>query len=148
MAPLDRAAILALIPHQGTMCLLDAVVAWDEGQISCRAADHQSPHHPLARCGQLPALAAFEYGAQAMAVHGALLEARHGRRAPLAFLAAIRDGQLWVPRLDPFPAPLTVGAQWLTGSAGNALYQCSVRAQNQLLATARIAVIARRGEGL
>ena len=38
-----RVAIAARIPHQGSMCLLDAVLAWDSGQIHCRASSHRQP---------------------------------------------------------------------------------------------------------
>ena len=70
---LDRAAIAARIPHHGTMCLLDAVDAWDSESIRCRATSHRDPANPLRDAGSLPATAAIEYAAQAMAVHGALL---------------------------------------------------------------------------
>jgi predicted hotdog family 3-hydroxylacyl-ACP dehydratase len=36
--PIDRAAIAALIPHAGAMCLLDGVLAWNRTSIACRAS--------------------------------------------------------------------------------------------------------------
>ena len=70
---LDRVAIAARIPHQGSMCLLDAVLAWDSGQIHCRASSHRQPDNPLRAAARLGAACGIEYAAQAMAVHGALL---------------------------------------------------------------------------
>ncbi len=37
---LDRAGVLARIPHQGAMCLWDEVVAWDARRIRVRAWNH------------------------------------------------------------------------------------------------------------
>ena len=44
---LDHAGIEALVPHRGTMCLLDRLVAWDEARIECIATGHRDPGHPL-----------------------------------------------------------------------------------------------------
>ena len=70
---LDRAGILALVPHQGAMCLWDEVLAWDDTTVRLRAGNHRDPAHPLRGAdGRLRALHLCEYGAQAMAVHGGL----------------------------------------------------------------------------
>ena len=52
---LDHAAIAARIPHQGSMCLLAAVVDWSEDVISCRAVSHADPANPLRAEGRLGA---------------------------------------------------------------------------------------------
>ena len=76
--PLDHAWIAAHIPHQGSMCLLDAVLRWDTQHVACSATSHGDPSNPLRQFGRLGAACGIEYAAQAMAVHGALL-AEHGR---------------------------------------------------------------------
>ena len=90
---LDRAAIAARIPHQGSMCLLDAVLAWDSGQIHCRASSHRQPDNPLRAAARRGAACGIEYAAQAMAVHGALL-------APAG---APPRGEGWRGDASPFP---------------------------------------------
>ena len=62
----------ALVPQQGAMCLLDEVVSFDDRSVVCRTSSHLAPGNPLRCDGRLPAIAGIEYGAQAMAVHGAL----------------------------------------------------------------------------
>ena len=64
---IDRAWIAARIPHQGSMCLLDAV---ELGRTTDRLPRHQScpARQPVTRRRQLAANA-IEYAAQAMAVH-------------------------------------------------------------------------------
>ena len=70
---LDRAWIAAHIPHQGSMCLLDAVREWSGEAITCTASSHTDPANPLRADGRLGAANGIEYAAQAMAIHGALL---------------------------------------------------------------------------
>jgi predicted hotdog family 3-hydroxylacyl-ACP dehydratase len=46
----------ALIPHQGTMCLLDEVVAWDADAIHARSRSHSRADNPLRSDGRLRAV--------------------------------------------------------------------------------------------
>jgi predicted hotdog family 3-hydroxylacyl-ACP dehydratase len=86
---LDRAAIVAYIPHGGRMCLLERVVSWDEKNIRCLAISHRDAENPLREAGGLPVWAAIEYAAQASAVHGALVQAG---AAPCSPRAAVLGG--------------------------------------------------------
>jgi predicted hotdog family 3-hydroxylacyl-ACP dehydratase len=70
---LTRDGIAALIPHSGTMCLLDHLERWDTAQIVCTATNHRDADHPLRTRSGLLATCAIEYAAQAMALHGALI---------------------------------------------------------------------------
>ena len=96
-AMLDRLGIAALIPHQGSMCLLDGVLSWDASRIACRACSHLDAANPLRQHGRLGAVSGIEYGLQAAALHGALSA---GAPQPPGFLAALRAVALRVPRLD------------------------------------------------
>jgi predicted hotdog family 3-hydroxylacyl-ACP dehydratase len=69
---IKKAEIRTLIPHSGLMCLLDEVTEWDQRSIVCITNTHRDPVNPLRREGCLAAVHAFEYGAQAAAVHGGL----------------------------------------------------------------------------
>jgi predicted hotdog family 3-hydroxylacyl-ACP dehydratase len=125
------------------MCLLDAVLAWDGGSISCITETHRDVSNPLRRDGRLAALHTFEYGAQAAAIHGGLLARSAGRIARSALLAALRDARLYVQRLDDIAAPLTVMAQCLTGGEDGCIYRIDVSANGELLARARVIIIPR-----
>jgi len=137
---LERAAIAARIPHQGTMCLLDAVVDWSATAISCRAISHTDPHNPLRAEGRLGAAAGIEYAAQAMAVHGALI-ANAGERPRQGYLASVRGVQLHVARLDDLPGELGIQAECLSGDGTNILYRFSVSHAGHCLLEGRAAVI-------
>ena len=95
---IDKSEIRRLIPHSGTMCLLDGVVRWDDESIVCITNTHRDANNPLRRDGQLSALHALEYGAQAAAVHGGLRARAAGTAAPPCYLAALREAHLHVAR--------------------------------------------------
>ena len=69
---IDKPEIRTLIPHAGTMCLLDNVIDWDDESIVCVTNTHRDANNPLRRHNQLSAVHALEYGAQAAAIHGGL----------------------------------------------------------------------------
>ena len=137
---LDRASIAARIPHQGSMCLLDAVLAWDSGQIHCRASSHRQPDNPLRAAERLGAACGIEYAAQAMAVHGALL-APEGAPPRPGYLASVRSVQLAVDRLDDLPQDLDIVAERLSGDENNILYHFRVEHAGDLLLSGRAAVM-------
>ncbi len=147
MAPatLDHAAILALIPHQGPMCLLDRVVSWDETRIECVAVNHRDPRHPLRSASGLLASAAIEYAAQAMAVHGALRAAAGGARSAPGFLASARDVRLACWRLDDLPLvepdELVVTSERQAADAARILCAFRLHHGGRELACGRVAVV-------
>ncbi|MBT9611733.1 MAG: hotdog family protein [Burkholderiales bacterium] len=138
---LDHAWIARHIPHQGSMCLLDYVEAWDEQRIQCYASSHRAADNPLRANGRLGAACGIEYAAQAMAVHGALLAPPNSTGAKVGYLVSVRGTQLHVSRLDDIAADLLVEATCITRSENNILYQFSVSAAGVLLLEGRAAVV-------
>jgi predicted hotdog family 3-hydroxylacyl-ACP dehydratase len=140
---INKAEIRTLIPHSGTMCLLDEVTLWDDRSITCITNTHRDPANPLRRDERLSAVHAFEYGAQAAAVHGGLRARSVGKIAPPGYLAALRDARLHVAFLDDIRSPLQICANRLFGDSANTVYECRVLADNVLLANARVTIIQR-----
>lgn len=137
---LDHAWLLAHLPHQGSMCLLDAVTEWDAQRIRCTASSHRAPDNPLRAHDRLDAACGIEYAAQAMAAHGALLAAADG--APRAgYLASVRGVDLHVARLDDIAADLEVEAERLSGDDTTILYGFRVSAAGRELLSGRAAVV-------
>jgi predicted hotdog family 3-hydroxylacyl-ACP dehydratase len=141
--PINKAEIGTLIPHSGSMCLLDRVIEWNDRSIVCTSNTHRDPANPLRRDGRLSAVHAFEYGAQAAAVHGGLRARSAGVTAPPGYLAALRDAHLHVMRLDDVASSLRICAHRLFGEAANTVYECHVSAGDVLLAEGRITIILR-----
>jgi predicted hotdog family 3-hydroxylacyl-ACP dehydratase len=132
--------IEAHIPHQGSMCLLDAVLEWSEHAIVCEAFSHRDPQHPLRAAGRLGAANGVEYAAQAMAVHGALL-APSGAAPTQGYLTSVRGVSLHVDRLDDLPGPLTVRAERLSGDARLILYHFQIHHEQRCLLEGRASVV-------
>jgi predicted hotdog family 3-hydroxylacyl-ACP dehydratase len=140
---LDHAWIAARIPHQGSMCLLDCVLEWNETLIRCRALSHRAADNPLRANGRLAALCGIEYAAQSMAVHGALCApgSPEIRRPALGYLASVRKLVLEAERLDTIAEPLEIEARRIGAEPANVLYAFVVRAGGRTLLSGRAAVV-------
>jgi predicted hotdog family 3-hydroxylacyl-ACP dehydratase len=138
---LGRDDLAGLIPHQGTMCLLDRVIDWDDEHVVLATATHRALDNPLRADGRLRGLHLCEYGAQAMAVHGGL-SVRHSRRAAQsAFLVSLRDVKLRVDFIEQLPGELQVAAHKLLADGRGWLYTFEVLHGGRVLAQGRAAAI-------
>ena len=135
--PLDRAWILGHIPHQGGMCLNDAVGHWDCDHLRCTALSHRDPTNPLRVRGRLSALCGVEYAAQAVAIHGALL----GCAAAPGMLGSVRDLICDCAWLDEVPDPLCIGVERLGGDAQALLYRFQIDGSGRRLLSGRLSII-------
>jgi predicted hotdog family 3-hydroxylacyl-ACP dehydratase len=140
---ITKADIRTLIPHSGLMCLLDQVIQWDDQSIVCISNTHRDLANPLRRQGRLSAVHAFEYGAQAAAVHGGLRARGAGTLAPPGYLAALRDARLHVTRLDCIHLPLRICATRRFGEGANTVYEFIVTAAGALVAEGRVTIVER-----
>ena len=142
---LDHGWIAQRIPHQGSMCLLDRVLDWDDTMIRCTAISHRDQTLPLRAHGRLSAACGIEYAAQAMAVHGALVTAGTpdvAASAPrMGMLASVRDVQLHVARLDDIDSDLLIEARRLAGDLRAIAYEFNLRAGDRELLAGRATVI-------
>lgn len=136
-----RAAIAALVPHQGLMCLWEEVVAWDAQRIVLRSHAHREPGHPLRSGGRLRALHLCEYGAQAMAVHGGLLGRASGKPVRPGMLVALRGVQLHVADLHDLPEAIECEAEVLLQAEDSQQYGFRIVHGAQLLAEGRATVM-------
>ena len=118
--------IAALIPHAGSMCLLDSVLSWSDEAIACRATSHLSPGNPLRRNGRLASVCGIEYPLQAAALHGAL---RDGAGQPPGYLASLRLHRLAAhPIDDPALGALRAEARCEHAGAAGLVYAIALRA--------------------
>jgi predicted hotdog family 3-hydroxylacyl-ACP dehydratase len=137
---LNKAEIAQLIPHTGTMCLLDSVQHWDGDRIVCTAVSHRDAANPLRRGASLPAVCGVEYAAQAMGVHGRL--AANNRSKPAAgYLASLRDLVLHAERLDDSAEPLTVEVRRLADSGESVMCEFTIRSSERQLLSGRATLL-------
>jgi predicted hotdog family 3-hydroxylacyl-ACP dehydratase len=130
------------IPHAGAMRLLDVVHDWNDKHIHARGERHLAHDHPLRSDGGLHAVHLAEYGAQAVAVHAALMAAARGEtRTRQGRLVSLRDVQLMAEYVDLAAAPLDVRAECLIADERGAQYAFKVEQRAQVLASGRVAVM-------
>lgn len=135
---LPKTEFAHLVPHAGTMLLIDEVLSWDTQQITTRCISHQNPNHPLRLQGKLSALHLIEYGAQTMAVHCGLLT---GRAHP-GFLAAVRAAHFYIDELDLVTDALIIQATAELHLEKGAVYHFLIRdIHNNVLLDARATVV-------
>lgn len=137
---IDRARIATMIPHAGSMCLLDGVTQWDATRIACIASSHRDATNPMVSDGRLGTACAIEYAAQAMAVHGALT-LHPGQRPRAGLLIGVREVRLAATPLDAVAGDLQIEAEQLSAGAAGVMYQFRVRDAGQDLAIGRATVI-------
>lgn len=149
---MNRAWIEARIPHQGRMCLLDEVIAWNAHHIRCRTGTHRALDNPLRSHDRLGIACGIEYAAQAMALHGALAGAVPGDAAAAAsrvgLLASVRDVRLQVLRLDDIETDLICEVTHLAGDNFTAMYEFALRDPHKLLLGGRASVVLNAGRRL
>jgi predicted hotdog family 3-hydroxylacyl-ACP dehydratase len=136
---LDKAGIAALIPHEGSMCLLDAVLNWDTTTITCVASSHRSTDNPLAVDGRLDAVCGVEYASQAMAAHGGL--SGNVGRPRAGYLASLRDVVCCVERLDLLEGQLQVIAELLIADGPRVIYRFELTCDAKPVLSGRAAVV-------
>lgn len=144
MIPLPR-PVAGLVPHAGSMCLLDQVIECGDDHIVCSAVSHRSPNNPLRDAGRLSVSAAIEYAAQAMAAHGALCAAAAGDTIEPrpGMLVATRGVMFAIDALDDLAGALRVEARALTRDARGLVYDFSVDCAGASVATGRLTVALR-----
>lgn len=136
----DKVAIARVIPHTGSMCLLDGVLECDAQRIRCISSTHRDTDNPM-RCGnELPALCGIEYAAQAMAVHGAW-GGQIDSKPRAGYLASLRDVICKTMRLDTLHDDLIIDAEKLMGDEARVIYQFTLHVGQDEIMSGRATVV-------
>ena len=136
---MPHADIAALIPHQGSMCLLEDVVEWDDVRIVLTTTTHRAADNPLRTDGRLRAVHLCEYGAQAMAVHGALKAAPE--RAPPGMLVSLRSVTFARDVIHDLASALRIEAVCLQATESSQQYSFRITDDGEPIAEGRAAVL-------
>jgi predicted hotdog family 3-hydroxylacyl-ACP dehydratase len=137
IAAVDRNWLLANLPHQGRMNLLDRVVEWDAATLHATTARHRDLDHPLRRGDMLPSTAGIELAAQAAAAHGALAA---GGPSGAGMIASVRGVRFHKRNLNDVAGELDVRVEQLGSSDAGVLYGFTVRGGGALLLEGRLSV--------
>lgn len=136
---MSREDIAALIPHQGGMCLWEHIVGWDDARVVLETGSHHAADNPLRSNDRLRAVHLCEYGAQAMAVHGALKAAPE--RAPPGMLVSLRSVTFARDYIDDLAGALRVEAVCLQAGDSSQQYSFKITHAGEVVAEGRAAVL-------
>ena len=136
----DQEMIAKLIPHTGSMCLLDGVLERDTQRIRCVSSSHRDTDNPLRSGDELSALCGIEYAAQVMAVHGAW-DTQLDSKPRAGYLAAVRDVTCHTMRLDNLNDDLIIEAERIMGDVARVIYQFSIHAGTTKIMSGRATVV-------
>lgn len=140
MPALTKTEVCRLLPHAGSMCLLDEVERWDGSTIRCRAISHRDRENPLRHGEQLASVTGLEYAAQAMGVHVGLLRPDRSTEGLIGYVGGMRDVTISVERLDNLSADLVIDAVRLLEGDDSFMYQFAVTAGGVTAVTGRASI--------
>ena len=142
---MDKQTIEQLIPHAGTMVLLDEVIHYDEHSLRATTKTHRDVNHPLRHEGQLLTLNLIEYAAQAMAVHLGVMasDAQHSAGGYLVQATAVK---LYRQLLDEVIGMITIEVTRAQVGIHGGVYLFSAREREDKLACGRLSVFFKGGQ--
>lgn len=122
---LVRRPIETILPHRGTMLLIDAVSTFSEEALTALATVHADAWYADAD-GAMPAWIGIELMAQAIAAHVALLAMRAGGGARPGVLLGSRSYKALMPAFAS-GAQLRIGVtELLRSEEGHGAYECTI----------------------
>ena len=137
---MGREELQSLIPHSGSMCLLDSVVDWNDDSIACETSSHLRENNPFTKQGRLDSVLLVEYGAQAAAVHAGLIQNGMGEGGT-AYIGAVKNLQIFEQVVDQSISMLNVSAQCILNNKDGAIYQIECGGDNRPVISARVVLI-------
>jgi predicted hotdog family 3-hydroxylacyl-ACP dehydratase len=135
----DFPPIEELIPHRGTMLLLDRVIEFSDGRVLADYSPRPDAWYADA-CGNMPAWIGIELMAQAVAAHVALLRRRDGMAPKMGALLGTRAYRSSVNCFAAGGALRIRADLVLSDPSGLGAYACGIEAGGKPLATAVLKV--------
>ena len=133
--------ISGLLPHAGAARMIERVVRWDGEHIVAATTRHRAADNPLRQHQRLAGVHLAEFGAQAMAIHGGLLNRAEGVAPKPALLVSVRDFRCLRDFIDDLPGELLISARVLMAGAAGFQYSFEVHHADSLLASGRVAAM-------
>ncbi|MES2488618.1 MAG: hypothetical protein V4607_02425 [Pseudomonadota bacterium] len=138
----NETEIRSLLLHAERMVLWQSVDSWDDNSLRCSTSTHTDAQNPLRRNGALSSIHLAEYGAQMMAIHGALLARKNtGTALVPGVLTSLKDFEMHAPRIDDISAVLKGTAKVLISGASGSIYEFSIASGDRRVASGRVSVL-------
>jgi len=133
--------ISGLLPHAGTARMIERVLRWDREHLVAATTRHVAADNPLRKHGRLAGVHLAEFGAQAMAIHGGLMNRADGIAPRPALLVSVRDFACTRDFIDDLPGELQVTARMLMAGAAGFQYSFEVQHAGATIASGRVAAM-------
>jgi len=133
--------ISGLLPHAGTARMIERVLHWDREHLVAATTRHAAADNPLRKHGRLAGVHLAEFGAQAMAIHGGLMNRAGGSAPRPALLVSVRDFVCTRDFIDDLPGELQVTARVLMAGAASFKYSFEVQHAGATIASGRVAAM-------
>ena len=134
------APIEELLPHRGTMLLLDRVLEFSAERVSAQYAPRRDAWYADAH-GNMPAWLGIELMAQAIAAHVGLLKRSEGKPVAPGILLGTRRYEAQRPAFAAGKLLLVSAAVSFRDESGLAAYDCGIEAGGASLARATLKVL-------
>jgi predicted hotdog family 3-hydroxylacyl-ACP dehydratase len=131
--------IEALIPHRGTMLLLDRVIEFTDDLAVAEYAPREAAWY-ADDTGNMPAWIGIELMAQTIAAHVALLKRRVGMLPKMGALLGTRSYRCSTPCFTAGRTLRIRAVMVLRDSSGLGAYECAIDLDGEVLATAVLKV--------
>jgi predicted hotdog family 3-hydroxylacyl-ACP dehydratase len=132
-------AIEQLLPHRGTMLLLDRILGSDDNCIEAERAVPDTGWY-LDDAGRMPAWIGIELMAQAIAAHVSLCALLRGEAPKCGVLLGCRDYRATVDAVSPGERLRITARLCYRDESGFAAYDCAIENQGGTLAHAGLKV--------
>jgi predicted hotdog family 3-hydroxylacyl-ACP dehydratase len=135
-----QAPIEELLPHRGTMLLLDCVLDFSAERICAQYAPRRGAWYADAR-GNMPAWIGIELMAQAIAAHVGLLKRSEGKAVVPGILLGTRRFEAQCPAFAAGAILRICATVSFRDESGLAAYECEIEADDAALASASLKVL-------
>lgn len=142
MSLYNRSELVDMLPHSGSMSLLDTVVEYSSERIKCTATSHRDPQNPLRINGRLSIYSGVEYAAQAMAVHNYLSRATGEVRDPKQGVVAVASKlRAHCSAIDCLSSAVEINVAVVDETGDSALYGFMISSSSTRLLEGRLLVM-------
>ncbi|MHA1539397.1 MAG: hypothetical protein ACTSXQ_02860 [Alphaproteobacteria bacterium] len=138
---LNKEKLRHLIPHDGTMLLIDKVLSFDAENLVACTQTHLDLKNPLLKEGRLRAVCGIEYGAQAIALHRSLADKKEQKEG---YLISVRGIKLYVEEINNVEKDLQITVKSVLKGSDNSIYHFAIRTENQLLIEGNATVLIKK----
>jgi predicted hotdog family 3-hydroxylacyl-ACP dehydratase len=135
---INQYPIEAVVPHDHPMILIDELLQYDNDKACCQVIIHQDSNFYNIKKQSVPSYVAIEYMAQSIAAFANANEKDQGGEIAIGFLVSSRKFKVLVSEFFLGEKLDVCVEQLYVESSGLSAFDCHVKRDDKLLATAKI----------